>query len=87
VENPPPRPKGGRSKKKEDVMGCGCKERRAIGRDMVSAFRKGDYAALNQHTRQMGASLAGDLSGLRARPSTYLRPREIEPQPFHVRQP
>lgn len=68
-------------------MGCGCKERRAIGRDMMSAFRKGDYAALNQHTRQMAVSLNQDLTGLRARPSTHLRPRAIEPQPFHVRQP
>lgn len=44
-------------------MGCGCKERQAIGRRMVGALRTGDTAALGSHTREMARSLGHDIGG------------------------
>jgi len=43
-------------------MGCGCKERRAIGTNMVGALRRGDRTALRQHMGEMAASLGHDVN-------------------------
>jgi hypothetical protein len=54
-------------------MGCGCKERQAIGRRMVGALRAGDTSALGMHSREMARSLGHDIGGalrLRGEPPT-----------------
>lgn len=43
-------------------MGCGCKERRAIGGSLINAFRRGDSAAMRQHMGAMASSLGHDAS-------------------------
>jgi hypothetical protein len=56
-------------------MGCGCKERRSITANMITAMKNGDFAALNQHTHEMATSLGHDLSNLRLHRD--LMPRQL----------
>ena len=69
-------------------MGCGCKERRAIGGNMVGALRRGDNAALRQHMGEMAQSLGHDIRAgtMHVSRNWQQAPRPIDPpRPFTVR--
>lgn len=45
-------------------MGCNCGQRREIGSQMVSSFKRGDYTSLASQGRAMAQSLGHDAASL-----------------------